>query len=225
VEGTLIDDTSGDDMYQPGEVAKRLFFTDGDGEETDPDSAIAAALQGDWEQLEPEVAGLLADESAGAYDRFLALSALARWASPTGYEAVCAAAANPDAQPWRDMSVDRLYSLDNTFALLTESVVSSRDEALERDTSAERLTALAALIGIVDRVYFEHNLSPSGLYTEDIEQLRGPIGAQIERGLVGLAPAKAPLWAVVRDQVEELIDALGMVDKGAADMYKARLNR
>ncbi|KAJ5812459.1 hypothetical protein N7474_008760 [Penicillium riverlandense] len=211
-------------MYEPGEVANRLFFTDADGEKTDPESAIAAALQGDWEQLEPEVAALLADESAGAYDRFLALSALARWASPTGYEAVRAAAANPDEQPWRDMSVDRLYSLDNTFALLTESVVNSRDEARERDTSAERLTALAALIGIADRVYLEHNLSPSGLYTGDIEQLRGSIGAQIERGLVELAAAQAPLQASVHDQVEELIDALGLVDKGAADTYKARLN-
>ncbi|KAJ5610153.1 hypothetical protein N7510_006872 [Penicillium lagena] len=219
-----MDETSSDDSYQPGEVAKRLFFTDADGEKTDPESAVAAALQGDWEQLEPEAAALLADESAGAYDRFLALSTLARWASPTGYEAVRAAAANPDAQPWRDMSVDRLYSLDNTFALLTKSVVNSRGEAGERDTSAERLTALAALIGLADRVYFEHNLSPSGLYNEDIEQLRGPIGAQIERGLVVLAAAQAPLQAFVRDQVEELINTLELVDKDAADTYKARLN-
>jgi hypothetical protein len=219
-----MDDTSGDDIYQPGEVAKRLFFTDAHGEKTDPESAIASALQESWEQLEPEAAALLADESAGTYDRFLALSALARWASPAGYEAVCAAAANPHAQPWRDMSVDRLHSLDNTFALLTESVVNSLDEAGERDTSAERLTALAALIGIADRVYFEHNLSPSGLYTEDIEQLRGPIAVQIKRGLAELAAAQAPLQAFVRDQVEELINALGLVDKDAADTYKARLN-
>jgi hypothetical protein len=112
---------------------------------------------------------LLGDKSAGAYDRFLALSALARWASPTGYETVCTAAEDPDAQPWRDMSIDRLHSLDNTFALLTESVASSRGEAQERGTFAERLTALAALISIADPVYFEHNLSPSCLYNEDIE--------------------------------------------------------
>lgn len=81
VEGTLMDDTSGDDIYQPGEIASRLFFTDADAEKTDPESAIAAVLQGDWEHLEPEVAALLADESTGVYDRFLALSTLARWAS------------------------------------------------------------------------------------------------------------------------------------------------
>jgi hypothetical protein len=219
-----MDDISRDDIYQPGELANRLFFTDADGEETDLDSAIAVALEGDWERLEPEAAALLGDKTAGAYDRFLALSAMARWASPTGYEAVRAAAADPDAQPWRDMSIDRLYSLDNTFALLTDSVVNSRGEAGERGRSAERLTALAALIGIADRVYFEHDLSPFGLYNEDIEQLRGPIEAQIERGLAELAAAQAPLPQFVRDQVEELINALGRVDKGAADAYRARLN-
>ncbi|KIM98310.1 hypothetical protein OIDMADRAFT_56681 [Oidiodendron maius Zn] len=214
---------SGHRIYQPGELADRLFFTDADGEETNPDSAIAAALEGDWERLEPDAVALLGDESAGAYDRYLAMTALARWASPPGYEAVCKAAADPDEQPWRGTSIDRLHSLDNTFALLTESVVNSRDEAMERGTSAERLAALAALISIADQVYFEHNLSPSGLYNEDIEQLRGPIEAQIERGLSKLAAAQPPLWQWVDDQVEELINALGQVDKGAAAMYKARL--
>lgn len=218
-----MDDTSGDQYYTPGDVAGRLFFTDGDGESTDPDAAIFAALDGDWERLEPEAAALLADESAGAYDRYLALTALARWGSPIGYAGVCAAAAEPDAQGWREMSVDRLYSLDNTFAMLSESVVDSLDEAEQRGTTAERLAALAALVGIVDQVYFEHNLSPSGLLNEDIAALRGPIETAIERGLGELAAALVapPQW--VRDQLMGLINALGLVDKGAADAYLARL--
>jgi len=32
VEETLMDDTSGDDIYQPDEIASRLFFTDAGGE-------------------------------------------------------------------------------------------------------------------------------------------------------------------------------------------------
>jgi len=220
-----MDDTSDDEYYQPGEVAERLFFTDADGESTDPDSAIAAALDGDWERLEPEAAELLADESAGAYDRYLAMSALARWASPIGYAAVREAALDPDAQPWREMSVDRLYSLDNTFAMLTQSVVDSVEEAGQRGTAAERLAALTALIGIADQAYFDHNLSPSGLFNEDIEQLRGPIEAAIEHGLgeLAAAPAEVALPRWVRSQVEELINALGLVDKAAADAYLARL--
>ncbi|KAJ5438738.1 uncharacterized protein N7458_009736 [Penicillium daleae] len=218
-----MEDTPESKIYQPGQLAQWLFFTNARGEETDPDSAIGIALEGDWERLEPHAAALLGDTSAGAYDRFLAMSALARWASPTGYEAVRAAAEDPDAQPWRGMSIDRLHSLDNTFALLTESVASSRDEAQERGTSAERLTALAALISIAHQVYFEHNISRSCLYDEDIEQLREPIETQIERGLAALGAAQTPLPQWVDDQVEELIQALRLVDENAADAYKARL--
>jgi hypothetical protein len=221
-----MDDTSGGTQYHPGDVAERLFFTLADGTATDPDTAIAVAADDNgWVPLEPEAAALLADESAEPYDRYLAMTALARWGSPTGYAAVVAAAQDPDEQPWRDYSIDRFYSLDNTFALLTQSVVLGIDEAKERGTNAERLSALAALIKISDRVYFEHNLSPSGLFDEDVARLRGPIEEQIERGLAELAaaPAEVPLPGWVPDQVEELINALGLVDKDAADAYKARL--
>jgi hypothetical protein len=221
-----MDDTSGDTQYHPGEVAQRLFFTRPDGTETEPDSAIAVAADDEgWVPLEPDAQALLADESAEPYDRYLAMTALARWGSPVGYAAVRAAAQDPDEQPWRDYSIDRFYSLDNTFALLSRSVIDSVDQAVERGTTAERLAALEALIGITDRVYFEHNLSPSGMYPEDIAQLRGPIEAQIERGLAELAaaPAEVPLPGWVSDQVEELVNALGMIDKDAADAYKARI--
>ncbi len=221
-----MDDTSGDTQYEPGDVAERLFFTRADGTPIDPDIAIAVAAddQG-WVPLEPEAEALLADESAEPYDRYLAMTALTRWGSPVGYAAVQAAAEDPDEQPWRDYSIDRFYSLDNTFALLSLAVVNSGDQAVERGTTAERLAALGALIGISDRVYFEHNLSDSSMYPEDVAQLRGPIEAQIEHGLAELdaAPADAPLPGWVSDQVEELADALGMIDKDAADAYTARL--
>lgn len=218
-----MDDTFRNHFYQPSHLAQRLFYTSADGEQTEPDTVIAVALDKDWELLEPDVTALLRDESSRTYDRFLAMTALARWGSTAGYEAVRAAAEDPDAQPWRGMSIDRLHSLDNTFALLTESVASSRDEAQRRGTSAERLAALAALTSLADQVYFEHNLSRSCLYPEDIGELRGPIEAQIERALAVLGTAKPPLPGWVDDQVEELIEALRLLDKRAADTYKARL--
>jgi hypothetical protein len=63
-----MDDTSGNDIDQPGQLAHQLFFKDADGQETDPDSVIAAALEGDWKRLEPDAVALLGDKSAGAYD-------------------------------------------------------------------------------------------------------------------------------------------------------------
>lgn len=221
-----MDDTSGDTQYHPGDVAERLFFTRADGSPIDPDVKIAVAADDEgWVEFEPEAEALLADESAEPYDRYLAMTALSRWGSPVGYAAVQAAAEDPDAQPWRDYSIDRFYSLDNTFALLSRAVIDGIDQAEERGTNAQRLAAIGALVGIADRVYFEHNLSPSGMYPQDIAHLREPIEAQIERGITELAaaPADAPPPGWVSDQVEELIDALGMVDKGAADAYKARI--
>jgi hypothetical protein len=221
-----MDDTSGDTQYHPGEVAERLFFTRADGTEIDPDIKIDMAADDlGWVPLEPDAEALLADESAEPYDRYLAMTALARWGSPVGYAAVQAAAEDPDGQPWRDYSIDRFYSLDNTFALLSLAVLGSRDQAAERETTAQRFAALAALIGIADRVYFEHNLSDSQMYPEDVARLRGVIEAQIERGIAELAaaPAEQPLPGWVSDQVEELADALSMVDKDAADAYKARI--
>ncbi|KAL5346639.1 hypothetical protein ACLOAV_008346 [Pseudogymnoascus australis] len=212
-----------DDFWRTGERANRLFFTNADGgEESDPDEAIYEALDGEWVRLEPEAAELLGDESAGPYERYLALCALACWASPTGYEAVCRAAANPNAQP--SMSMDRFYSLDNTFAVIAKTVLNSERIAKERCTSSERLTALAALIGIVDQVYFEQKLSRYYLFEEDIEQLRRPIEAKLESYLGELLAAQAPLLRFVHDQIDVLINALETVDKDAADAYTARLN-
>ena len=221
-----MDDSTGDAQYHPGDVAERLFFTRADGTPINPDTKIAVAAEDQgWVPLEPDAEALLADESADPYDRYLAMTALARWGSPVGYAAVQAAAQDPDEQPWRDYSIDRFYSLDNTFALLSLAVLDSGDQAVERGSTAERLAALGALIGISDRVYFEHNLSDSQMYPEDVAQLRGPIEAQIERGIAELdaAPADLPLPGWVSDQVEELADALSMIDKDAADAYKARL--
>jgi hypothetical protein len=39
---------SGHDIYRPGELAGRLFFTDAGGEETTPDSSIAEVLERKW---------------------------------------------------------------------------------------------------------------------------------------------------------------------------------
>jgi hypothetical protein len=219
----VLEDMPEPEFWRTGELANRLFFTNADGdEESDPDEAIYEALDGDWVRLEPEAAVLLGDESAGPYERYLALCALAFWASPTGYEAVCRAAANPNAQPC--MSIDRFCSLDNTFAEIAKTVLNSEDTARERCTSSERLTALAALVGIVDQVYFEQKLSRYYLHKEDIEQLRRPIEAKIESYIGELLAAQAPLLRFVHDQIDELINALETVDKDAADAYTARLN-
>lgn len=216
-----------DQPYVPGEVAQRLFYTDSAGEPSSPDDAIADALDGAWAEREPDAAALLADETADPYDRYLALSALVAWGSPTGYAAVADAAADPDAAVWKGESIDRLFSADNTFGLLAEAVSDSLDMAEERGTTTQRIHALAALLGLADRFYFERYLSVQGLLTSDIVELQSPLRSAIERGLDRLpALGEEPEESIGFDlptQVAGLIVALGQVDRGAAVAYAQRL--
>ncbi|MBS2961747.1 hypothetical protein KGA66_01715 [Actinocrinis puniceicyclus] len=204
--------------YVPGEAARRLFYTDSAGEPCGPDDAIADALDGAWVEREPEAAALLADETAEPYDRYLALSALVAWGSPTGYAAVAQAAADPDAVAWKEESIDRLFSVDNTFALLAQAVSDSLDMAQERGTTAERIAALTALLGLADRFYFERYLSVQGLLTADIAELRGPIEEAVRRGLGRVEEAQETGFDLAT-QVAGLIVDLGQVDGAAAVAY------
>lgn len=181
----------------------------------DFDTAVYLALDGGWRDLEPAATALLESSTADPYDCYLALFALVSWGSATGYAALREAAASPDAAVWRGGSIDRLHSLDNTFAMLAAAAADSLDMATERGTGDERIAALAALVGIADQVYFEHCLSPSGLLASDVAALREPITAAIERGL-DLPPG----FGLV--QTEELIEALALADPVAAAGYRAR---
>lgn len=210
--------TEPDQPYVPGEIAQRLFYTDPTGEPSDPDDAIADALDGAWVEREPEAAALLADEAANPYDRYLALSALVAWASPSGYAAVVQAAADPDAVVWKGESIDRLFSVDNTFALLAQAVADSLDMAIERGTTGARTEALNALIGLTDRYYFERYLSVQGLLTADIAELRASIQAAIDRGLDRLTDAQSTGFDLAT-QIAGLIVALGQVDRPTATGY------
>lgn len=214
-----------DQPYVPGESARRLFYTDSAGEPCGPDDAIADALDGAWAEREPEAAALLADKTADPYDRYLALTALVAWGSPAGYAAVTQAAADPDAVAWKEESIDRLFSADNTFALLAQAVSDSLDMAEERGTTDDRLAALAALLGLADRFYFERYLSVQGLLTADIAELRGPIEEAVRRGLGRLeaSPQVPETGFDLATQVAGLIVALAQVDRAAADAYAGAL--
>lgn len=214
--------TEPDQPYVPGEIAQRLFYTGSQGEPCEPDDAIADALDGAWVEREPEAAALLADEAANPYDRYLALSALVAWGSQLGYATVLEAAADPDAVVWKGESIDRFFSVDNTFALLAQSVADSLDMAIERGTTAARIEALSALLGLTDRYYFERYLSVQGLLTADISELRDPLEAAIERGLGRLADEQGTGFDLAT-QVAGLIVALGQVDRPAANGYAGAL--
>lgn len=211
-----------DHPLAPGPAALELFYTDETGARCSPDDAVDTALDGGWQTAEPRVVALLNDPAAKPYDRYLALSALAAWGSAVGYRAVVEAAAEPEAVVWRELSLDRLHSVDDTFALLAEAVTGSYDMAEERDTLGPRHEALTALLSRAAELYFGRALSEQGLLRADIDELHGPLLAAINDGIARVTRGEqAPFDLAI--QTAGLIAALAQVDQPSADREARRL--
>jgi hypothetical protein len=101
------------------------------------------------------LADLLDDEGSSDEDRLHACLALVEWAEPAGYSVIRHAARRPRSTPWYGASLDRFFSVDNTFGHLADAVRASQDTACSKGTLDDRTKALRALIGIVDQEYFD----------------------------------------------------------------------
>jgi len=217
-----LNDFASEDTFAPGPLARELFYTDAAGEPGSPDEIIRAACLEDWEDLEPRALELLRDEAAKPYDRFLACTALVTWGSAEGYQAVQAASADPESVPWLGYSVDRLYSVDDTFGLLAHSVADSREMAAERETQQARLDALAALAALAPDWYLDGALSPQGIYEDDMAALGEPLRAAVSASLPRLT-ADDPAGFALEMQTAGLIAALEYADPEAATSFAAEL--
>ncbi|GGP57439.1 hypothetical protein [Streptomyces abikoensis] len=136
-----------------------LLGTDFDGE---PTTDIEDVLYGAFDDPAhrdrvPGLVELMNDPAAPEIERFLACVALTMWGEAAGYEAVLRAAADPEATPWYDFSIDRKFSVDSTFAQLADAVA-ERDLAEEKGTEALRVEAARALVRLADSQYFEDKL-------------------------------------------------------------------
>lgn len=218
-----MNDSASEDPFAPGPLARELFYTDAAGEPSSPDEVIRAACLEDWEDLEPRALELLGDPAAKPYDRFLACTALVAWGSAEGYRAVRAAAADPESVPWLGYSIDRLYSVDDTFGLLAHSVADSREMAAERETQKARLDALAALAALAPDWYLDDALSPQGIYEEDMVELGDALRAAVSASLPRLTDAGDPMGFAPEMQTAGLIASLGYADPAAAADFAAQL--
>ncbi|MEU1781541.1 hypothetical protein ABZ545_18910 [Streptomyces abikoensis] len=136
-----------------------LLGTDFDGEPTtDIEDVFYGAFDdpGHRDRV-PGLVELMNDPAAPEIERFLACVALTMWGEAAGYEAVLRAAADPEATPWYDFSIDRKFSVDSTFAQLADAVA-ERDLAEEKGTEALRVEAARALVRLADSQYFEDKL-------------------------------------------------------------------
>src|SRR5689334_12782823 len=98
-------------------LTRQLLQTDPDGNPVEEIEDVIYGADDDPRYFEraPALEALLADESAPPIDRYLAASALAAWARPAGLHAVITAAQSPRNSIWWGGSLDRRYSVDDTF--------------------------------------------------------------------------------------------------------------
>ncbi len=137
-----------------------LLGTDFDGRPVDdPYDVIDGGLDDPrHRERVPGLVALVHDPAESEHHRFTACVALLEWGEAAGYEAVVAAAAAPRQVAWYDWSIDRKFSVDNTFGLLARAMAFDSGLPAEKGTRAARTEAVRALVRIADSEYFDEQL-------------------------------------------------------------------
>lgn len=180
----------------------RLLGTDFDGVASDPDSVIADGLT-DPRHADrvPPLTMLVDDTQAAPLTRLHAAVALATWGESAGYRAVVDATREPVLAPWYGFSIDRKFSVDDTFAWFATAVLSSRRAARAKDTVEDRIAALRALVRIADREYFDEQLEWA-VGSGPVDRVAADVVEVVQRGVQRLEDGDAPAF----DLPTQLVD-------------------
>ncbi|WNI21733.1 hypothetical protein [Streptomyces sp. ITFR-16] len=191
---------------------EELLGTDFDGEPTtDIDDVIDSACEDPrHRERVPRLVELMNDPGEPAKERFMACLALTTWAEPDGFEAVIRAAADPEATPWYDFSIDRKFSVDSTFSQLAVAVDESRFLIEEKGTAALREQAFRALVQLADTQYFEDRLGEL-IDSATVRAALGDIKEVVGRGVRSLAAEERQRFDLAT-QLVDLACAVAPVD-------------
>ncbi len=194
-----------------------LLMTGFDGQPVeDPEDVIDAPLDGD-ERYSERVSGLtqmLEDHSVPTYERFVACLALISWAEPAGYRTVISSAASPETTPWYGYSLDRRFSVDDTFAQMADALKTSKYLSIPKGMEDLRIEALRSLVRIADQQFFEWKLA-FALDEEAVVPLEQDLSSVVERGVQALAEGRAPTFDLAT-QLADLAAAITPVDEPEA---------
>lgn len=149
----------------------------------------------------PALIQLLQNPVTLPLDRLLSCVALTTWAVQEGFAAVIDACRDPEHVEWRECSIDRMYSVDNTFGQLAMAVRISHWLTAENGTTAQRAGSISALVGVADRVYFDGQLEAvirSAFSPEIVEE----VTVVVHSGLNHLRSGDEPRW----DLATQLVD-------------------
>lgn len=181
---------------------ERVLGTDFEGHPAEPADVISAGLDDNRRSSRiPELLTLLHGAESESHDRFIASIALTTWAVEDGYQAVIDACSNPDDVVWRGSTIDRMYSVDNTFAQLAMAVDSSRWLSEASGTESMRLESLRALIATADLAYFDGKLEGIVMNDARPDVVRSVLDV-VRRGISRLENGEDQRW----DLATQLLD-------------------
>lgn len=188
----------------------------------DPDAVIFAGLadQRHEERVAPLTA-IMEDPGSPPIDRLLACTALTGWGERAGYAMVVAVARRPCSAPWYESSLDRRYSVDDTFSWLATAVDISDGIADVKGTRGERIEALRALIRVADTEFFDSKLDYA-IGEQDLDVVAPDIIATVERGVQALSEGFVSGRLPRFDLLSQLVD-LASVLAGTAEPDAVRL--
>jgi len=194
-----------------------LLLVDFDGHPVeDPEEVIGLALDGDTRYLErvPHLVEMLRNEDVHPYERFVACLALISWAEPAGYRSVIEAAKSPEAAPWYGHSLDRRFSVDDTFAQMADAIETSTFLSASKGVDALRIDALRSLVAIADQQYFEWKLA-AALDEQTVILMKKIVSEVVERGVRIILEGRIPPFDLAT-QLADLAAALAPADEPEA---------
>jgi hypothetical protein len=185
-----------------------LLYRDFDGRPVaDPSDVVFAGLE-DPRHVErvPELVAIMRDATCSPFDRLAATTALTGWGERAGYEMVAESARQPRSAPWYGISVDRRFSVDDTFSAFANAIDVSHEICEDKGTRAERTEALRALVRIADTEYFDDKLDYA--FDEgDPEALAADLVETVNRGIRSLSAGEKPRF----DLLSQLLDLVAVL--------------
>jgi hypothetical protein len=188
-----------------------LLYRDFNGRPVeDPSDVIFAGLADSRhaERVSPLVE-IMCDAASTPFDRLAACTVLTGWAERAGYAMVVESARQPRSAPWHGISVDRRFSVDDTFSAFAKAIDISDEICEEKGTREERTEALRALVRIADTEYFDNKLDYA-FDQHDAEAAAADLAETVNRGIRSLSAGERPGFPLISqllDLVAVLVEA------------------
>jgi hypothetical protein len=200
-----------------------LLYRDFNGQQVEDPSDVIFAGLADPRHVErvPPLVKIMREATSSPFDRLAACMVLAGWGERAGYIMVVESAGQPRSAPWYGISVDRRFSVDDTFSALATAIDISDEICQAKGTHEERVEALRALVRIADTEYFDNKLDYA-FDENDAEAIAADLVETVNRGIRALSAGARPGFPLI-SQLLDLVSVLVKTSEPEAVEFGFRL--